>query len=170
VCHLAWATGIKNSPRTMLLSRVNLNRPFHPRPETHTTPFALQIIGGKHQPWSSAICMCTRDTSFLKGKPNMPSSNDKKTKISVLASMSSPSSSQPTAPLTATNLAAHRRAAAITSSTTSSQGRLLSNGEANHRHAPPTQERWNELVEHDPLAAEIEVVLRGASKGENKKH
>jgi hypothetical protein len=36
----------------------------------------------------------------------------------------------------------------------------------NHRRAPPNPEQWDELVERDPLAAEIEAALRAASKEE----
>jgi hypothetical protein len=79
---------------------------------------------------------------------------------------SSSSSSQISTPLTAANLAAHQRAIAASSSTTKPQGGWVCGGEMNHRRAPPNPEQWDELVERDPLAAEIEAALRAASKEE----
>jgi hypothetical protein len=35
-------------------------------------------------------------------------------------------------------------------------------GEMYHRPTTPTQERWNQLVERDPLAADIDDILRAA--------
>ena len=75
----------------------------------------------------------------------------------------SPSSQQTTPLFTAANLAAHQRAMAATSSTTPSQGGWVCGGEMNHRRPAPKPEQWNELIERDPLAADIEKALREAA-------
>lgn len=75
----------------------------------------------------------------------------------------SASSSQTAPLLTAANLAAHQRAMAATSSTTPSQGGWVCGGEMNHRRPAPNPEQWKELIEHDPLAADIEKALREAA-------
>ena len=75
----------------------------------------------------------------------------------------SASSSQTAPLLTAANLAAHQRAMAATYSTTPSQGGWVCGGEMNHRRPAPKPEQWNELIEHDPLAADIEKALREAA-------
>ena len=75
----------------------------------------------------------------------------------------SASSSQTTPLLTPANLDAHQRAVAATSSTTPSQGGWVCGGEMNHRRPAPKPEQWNELIERDPLAADIEKALREAA-------
>jgi hypothetical protein len=71
---------------------------------------------------------------------------------------------QASAPLTAANIAIHRRSTAAALSNTSSRGVWVSNGEVALRHAPPNQEEWKKLVNKDPIAAEIEEALRAASQ------
>ena len=75
----------------------------------------------------------------------------------------SPSSQQTTPLFTAANLAAHQRAMTANSSTTPSQGGWVCGGEMNHRRPAPNPEQWNELLGHDPLAADIEEILRAAA-------
>jgi hypothetical protein len=43
-----------------------------------------------------------------------------------------------------------------TPSITTSQRGWVCGGEMNHRRAAPNLEQWNELIKHDPLAADIE--------------
>jgi hypothetical protein len=64
--------------------------------------------------------------------------------------------------LTAANLAAHQRAMAASSSRTTSQGGWVCGGEMNHRRDPPEREEWNKLVKKDPVAADIEKLVRAA--------
>jgi hypothetical protein len=75
----------------------------------------------------------------------------------------STSSSQTTPPFTTANLAAHQRAMAASSSTTTSQGGWVCGGEMYHRPATPNQNRWNKLVKKDPLATDIDTILRAST-------
>ena len=73
-------------------------------------------------------------------------------------------SSSQTAPLlTAANLSAHQRAMAATPSTTPYQGGWACGGEMHHRPTLPKPEEWNELITHDPVAADIDDILRVAT-------
>jgi hypothetical protein len=49
---------------------------------------------------------------------------------------------------------------ATSSSTTSSQ---VGGGEMNHRRAQPDPKQWAKLIKKDPLAAEIDDILRAAT-------
>ena len=68
----------------------------------------------------------------------------------------SPSSQQTTPLFTAANLAAYQRAMADSSSTTPSERGWVCGGEMNHRRPVPNPELWNDLIKHDPLAADTE--------------
>jgi hypothetical protein len=80
----------------------------------------------------------------------------------------SQSSSQTTAPFTTANLAFHQRAMATSSSTTTSGG-WVCGGEMNHRRPPPDPEQWNELMNRDQLAAEIEEIKSAAPNAKKDK-
>ncbi|KAM0693210.1 hypothetical protein Q7P36_006463 [Cladosporium allicinum] len=91
----------------------------------------------------------------------MSSSNNKTTNTTINTLSASSSHTMPL--LTAANLAANQRAMADTSSTTPSQRGWVCGGEMNHRRPAPNPEQWKELIEHDPLAADIEKALREAA-------
>jgi hypothetical protein len=76
---------------------------------------------------------------------------------------SSASSSQTTPLLTAANLAALQLAMEATSSTNTSHGGWVCGVERDYQRAPLDPEQWNDLVEEDPLAAEIDSILRAAT-------
>jgi hypothetical protein len=76
---------------------------------------------------------------------------------------SSESSSQTTPLFTAANLAALQLAMEDTPSTDTSQGGWVCGVERNYQRAPLDPERWNDLVEEDPLAAEIDSILLAAT-------
>jgi hypothetical protein len=76
---------------------------------------------------------------------------------------SSASSSQTTPLLTAANLAALQLAMEATSSINESQSGWVCGVERDYRRAPLDPEQWNDLVEEDPLAAEIDSILRAAT-------
>jgi hypothetical protein len=76
---------------------------------------------------------------------------------------SSASSSQTDPLFTAANLAALQLAMEDTSSTDTSQGGWVCGVERNYQRAPLDPERWNDLVEEDPLAAEIDSILLAAT-------
>jgi hypothetical protein len=90
----------------------------------------------------------------------MSSSNNNMT--NTLIPTLSASSSQTTPLLTAANLAAQQLAMTAISSTTTSQGGWVCGGDMYHRPATPNPEQWNELIERDQLAADIEEILRAA--------
>ena len=96
----------------------------------------------------------TDDANIAQGSDNMANN--------IMPTLSS-SQSQTSPALTAANLAAHERAIATNPSTTSSQGGWVCGGEMNHRRAPPNPEQWDKLVKKDPLAADIEEILRAAA-------
>lgn len=73
------------------------------------------------------------------------------------------SSSQTTPLLTAANLAALQLAMEATSSTITSQSGWVCGVERDYQRAPLDPEQWNELVEEDPLAAEIDSILHAAT-------
>ena len=74
---------------------------------------------------------------------------------------SSPSHASPA--LTAANLAAYQRAMADPSSTTPSERGWVCGDEMNHRRPAPNPELWNDLIKHDPLAADTEKIVRAAA-------
>ena len=104
---------------------------------------------------------------MMEGKANMLLGDNEMSKR--YTSTKSSSSPQASTTLTAANLDAHQRGMAVTSSNTSSQGKLLSNGEVSRRHAAPDPDSWQRLTERDSLAADIEDALRAASKAKKDK-
>jgi hypothetical protein len=104
--------------------------------------------------------------TVLQEKANILPSKNKMTN-NTMPKLSQPSS-QTTPPFNTANLAVYQRAMATSSSTTTSGG-WVCGGEMNHRRPPPDPEQWNELMNRDQLAAEIEEVLRAASNAKKDK-
>jgi hypothetical protein len=100
----------------------------------------------------------------------MSSSSQQRKNAMTKDSIPSPSQSpsQTSTPLTAAKFTTHQ--ATAPTDTPSGIG-WVSNGEVALRHAPPNQDTWNDLIDKDPIAAEIEDAqreiedaLRAASK------
>ena len=139
---LTLLTCIASSTNTYFFSRPHLTSSITP----HTINHNAHV--GRHLP------SVTDDANIAQGSDNMANN--------IMPTLSS-SQSQTSPALTAANLAAHERAIATNPSTTSSQGGWVCGGEMNHRRAPPNPEQWDKLVKKDPLAADIEEILRAAA-------